>query len=132
MFVEINPEKMQFFFTDKLIEISGLKNVEQKIYDKYYRPIDIYYQHGDSSELVDLTNWKPEISIEQTLEDLLKYWLNKNKLMNNKKVFVSGCFDILHAGHIKLLYKAKTLGNDLYVGIDSDKRVKKVKALTDL
>ena len=52
--------------------------------------------------------------------------------MNNKKVFVSGCFDILHAGHIKLLYKSKTLGNDLYVGIDSDKRVKKVKALTDL
>tara|TARA_Y100000768_G_C23861771_1_gene626049 strand:- start:446 stop:850 length:405 start_codon:yes stop_codon:yes gene_type:complete len=47
--------------------------------------------------------------------------------MNNKKVFVSGCFDILHAGHIKLLYKAKTLGNHLYVGIDSDERVKKSK-----
>tara|TARA_E500000178_G_C16807340_1_gene655340 strand:+ start:287 stop:691 length:405 start_codon:yes stop_codon:yes gene_type:complete len=47
--------------------------------------------------------------------------------MNNKKVFVSGCFDILHAGHIKLLHRAKTLGNDLYVGIDSDKRVKKSK-----
>ncbi len=70
------PRKMQFF-TDKLIEISGLKNVKQKIHDKFYRPIDIYYQHGDSSELINLTNWKPEIPIEQTLEDLLKYWLNK-------------------------------------------------------
>ena len=52
--------------------------------------------------------------------------------MNNKKVFVSGCFDILHAGHIKLLHRAKTLGNDLYVGIDSDKRVKKSKIFQNI
>ncbi len=47
--------------------------------------------------------------------------------MNNRKVFVSGCFDILHVGHLKLLHKAKNLGNDVYIGIDSDKRVKKSK-----
>ena len=47
--------------------------------------------------------------------------------MNNRKVFVSGCFDILHVGHLKLLHKAKKLGNDVYIGIDSDKRVKKSK-----
>ena len=70
------PHKMQFF-TDKLIEISGLNNVKQKIYDKFYRPIDIHYQHGDSSELMNLTGWKPEIPIEKTLEDLLNYWIKK-------------------------------------------------------
>ena len=65
------------YFTDKLIEISKLKGVKQKIYDKFYRPIDIYYQHGDSSELSNLTGWSPNIPIEKTLEDLLKYWLKK-------------------------------------------------------
>ena len=72
------PRKMQFF-TDKLIEISKLKNVEQKIYEKFYRPIDIDYQHGDSSEFTEITGWKPKINIEKTLEDLLNYWLSKIK-----------------------------------------------------
>lgn len=70
------PYKMGFF-TDKLIEISGVKNIEKKISDKLFRKIDIHYQHGDSTNLVKKTNWKPEISIEKTLEDLLKYWLDK-------------------------------------------------------
>ena len=72
------PRKMQFF-TDKLIEISKLKNVEQKIYEKFYRPIDIDYQHGDSSEFTEITGWKPKINIEKTLEDLLNYWVSKIK-----------------------------------------------------
>jgi rfaE bifunctional protein nucleotidyltransferase chain/domain len=47
--------------------------------------------------------------------------------MINKTVFISGCFDILHIGHLKLLYKAKSLGKNIYIGVDSDKRVKKSK-----
>ena len=70
------PRKMQFF-TDKLIEISKLKDVKQKIHDPFYRPIDIAYQHGDSTELTELTGWTPKIPIEKTLEDLLEYWVNK-------------------------------------------------------
>tara|TARA_Y100000114_G_scaffold27851_1_gene23434 strand:- start:6891 stop:7871 length:981 start_codon:yes stop_codon:yes gene_type:complete len=70
------PRKMQYF-ADKLIEISGLQDVEQKIHAPFYRPIDIHYQHGDSENLVNLTGWKPEVEIEQTLEDLLRYWCDK-------------------------------------------------------
>jgi len=70
------PRKMQYF-TDKLIEISNLKNVTQKIHKPFYRPIDIDYQHGDSSELIKLTGWKPKITIDKTLEDLLMYWYKK-------------------------------------------------------
>jgi GDPmannose 4,6-dehydratase len=72
------PFKMRFF-TEKLIEISGIKNIKQEICPLLYRPIDIHYQHGDSSNLVELTNWKANYKIEQTLEDLLKYWLDKIK-----------------------------------------------------
>jgi cytidyltransferase-like protein len=43
-----------------------------------------------------------------------------------KKVFVSGCFDILHSGHIAFLKEAAQFG-DLYVGLGSDKTVSDLK-----
>ena len=64
-------------FTDLLIEISGLKGVIQKIKPEYYREIDIQVQIGSSAMLKGLTGWEPEILIEQTMEDLLNYWLKK-------------------------------------------------------
>lgn len=49
---------------------------------------------------------------------------------NHTKVFVNGCFDVLHPGHIHLLNYAKGLGDFLYVAIDMDERVKKLKGST--
>jgi cytidyltransferase-like protein len=46
--------------------------------------------------------------------------------MNRKKVFVSGCFDILHSGHIAFLTEAAQFG-DLYVGLGSDKTISDLK-----
>lgn len=42
-------------------------------------------------------------------------------------IFTNGCFDIFHAGHLKILYQAKQLGDVLHVGINSDKSIKKLK-----
>lgn len=70
------PYKMRFF-TEKLIELSGLKDIELFVSPDLYRPIDIHYQHGDSSDLVELTGWTTEYCIDNTLNDLLKYWYNK-------------------------------------------------------
>jgi rfaE bifunctional protein nucleotidyltransferase chain/domain len=42
-------------------------------------------------------------------------------------IFVNGTFDVLHPGHIRLLNYAKSLGNRLFVAIDSDLRVKELK-----
>lgn len=42
------------------------------------------------------------------------------------RIWVNGCFDVLHVGHIQLLEYAKTLGHVL-VGLDSDERVKQLK-----
>ena len=44
-----------------------------------------------------------------------------------KKIWVNGCFDILHIGHIRLINYARGLGDYLTVGIDSDDRVMKLK-----
>lgn len=47
---------------------------------------------------------------------------------NKTIVFTNGCFDIIHAGHIHLLSRAKLLGDYLIVGLDDDKTVKENKS----
>ena len=43
------------------------------------------------------------------------------------KVWINGCFDVLHHGHFQLISHAKSLGGKLTIGIDSDRRVKESK-----
>ena len=47
--------------------------------------------------------------------------VRKLKKDNKKVVFANGCFDVLHVGHIRYLEGAKSLGDILIVGINSDK-----------
>jgi rfaE bifunctional protein nucleotidyltransferase chain/domain len=50
------------------------------------------------------------------------------KVQGKKKiVFTNGCFDLLHAGHADYLNKAKSLGDILVVGINSDASVRRIK-----
>ena len=47
-----------------------------------------------------------------------------------KTIFTNGCFDILHRGHLELLWFCKSEGDMVVVGINSDKSVKKLKGVT--
>lgn len=50
---------------------------------------------------------------------------------NDKRVvFTNGCFDILHVGHVKYLQKAKSFGDILIVGLNSDDSVRRLKGPT--
>ncbi|MDC1066087.1 D-glycero-beta-D-manno-heptose-7-phosphate kinase [Candidatus Pseudothioglobus singularis] len=49
------------------------------------------------------------------------------KARNKKIVFTNGCFDILHAGHISYLESAKSFGDILILGLNSDRSVTKLK-----
>lgn len=42
-------------------------------------------------------------------------------------VFTNGCFDILHAGHVRYLQAARELGDCLIVGLNSDASVRRLK-----
>ena len=57
----------------------------------------------------------------------LEEYCREIRLKNKKIVFTNGCFDILHPGHIHILSKAKSLGDILVVGLNSDLSVKKLK-----
>jgi len=54
---------------------------------------------------------------------LLKTLKKKNKRI----VFTNGCFDLIHAGHIKLLKEARKSGDILILGLNSDSSIKKIK-----
>jgi len=45
-----------------------------------------------------------------------------------KVVLATGCFDILHLGHVRMLWHARKLGGILVVGINSDASVRRLKA----
>ena len=50
------------------------------------------------------------------------------ELRQNKKiVFTNGCFDIIHVGHVRYLTEAKSFGDILIVGLNTDESVRRLK-----
>ncbi len=83
-------------------------------------------------------NWDEIISYqealhESTTEHRIKSFKELQKSIeflkrdDKKIVFTNGCFDILHLGHVKYLQKAKSFGDVLIVGVNSDSSVKRLK-----
>ncbi len=64
-----------------------------------------------------------------TLKELLDQ-INEWRAKGDRIVFTNGCFDLLHAGHVKFLEDAKRLGSRLVVGINTDSSVRKLKGET--
>jgi rfaE bifunctional protein nucleotidyltransferase chain/domain len=46
---------------------------------------------------------------------------------SKKLVFTNGCFDLIHRGHAELIASARSLGDILVVGLNSDSSVKRIK-----
>ena len=63
------------------------------------------------------------------MTDLQELRLTREKYRNDHKtvVFTNGCFDILHAGHVRYLNEAKGQGDILIVGLNSDESVRTLK-----
>lgn len=63
-------------------------------------------------------------------QDNISFIAEELRLQNKKIVFTNGCFDLLHAGHVDYLQKAKALGDILVVGLNSDSSVSRLKGPT--
>lgn len=59
--------------------------------------------------------------------EALRRQLNLWRFQDKKLVFTNGCFDIIHQGHIHILAKARSLGDVLIVGLNSDASVTRLK-----
>jgi rfaE bifunctional protein nucleotidyltransferase chain/domain len=71
------------------------------------------------------------------IESISRKWIDMNQiesikisLADKKIVFTNGCFDILHRGHVDYLSRAKDLGDVLWVGLNSDESVRRIKGST--
>lgn len=53
--------------------------------------------------------------------------LEADRKAGKKLVFTNGCFDILHRGHATYLRKARSLGDKLIIGLNTDASVKRLK-----
>lgn len=62
----------------------------------------------------------------KTFEDIEKT-VARLKKQNKRIVFTNGCFDILHRGHVQYLDKAKSFGDVLILGLNSDESVRELK-----
>lgn len=54
-------------------------------------------------------------------------WIRAQQRDGQRVVFTNGCFDLLHAGHIHLLYEARRLGDRLVVGVNNDDSIRRLK-----
>ncbi|MBK5279948.1 MAG: D-glycero-beta-D-manno-heptose 1-phosphate adenylyltransferase [Bacteroidia bacterium] len=61
-------------------------------------------------------------SLQQAKDQVLE-WKSQGK----KIVFTNGCFDLLHLGHVDYLEKARSLGDKLVLGLNSDDSVSRFK-----
>lgn len=64
-----------------------------------------------------------KVYVRQTMIEQRKSWKQQQK----KVVFTNGVFDILHRGHVEYLSKARSLGDLLIVGMNTDASVKRIK-----
>jgi rfaE bifunctional protein nucleotidyltransferase chain/domain len=57
----------------------------------------------------------------------IKTILKTLRKQGKKIVFTNGCFDIIHAGHVKVFAQAKAKGDLLIIGLNSDSSIKRIK-----
>jgi GDPmannose 4,6-dehydratase len=97
MLVTINPIAGEYYniggqhtaeigeILDHLISISSIsKDLKIEIDPDRLRPIDADLQVPNTDKFTSHTGWKPEISFEQTMQDLLNYWRTRVKLEGNR------------------------------------------------
>ena len=53
-------------------------------------------------------------------------WVKKLQAQGQKVVFTNGCFDLLHPGHVAYLEQARSLGEALIVGVNTDDSVRRL------
>lgn len=106
------------YIAGKSVGIIGNYTISPSDVDEYYKN----FIHADTGENIDN-------NINKIIYD---YEFDKIIELSNKKniVFTNGCFDILHSGHIQCLKFAKSQGDVLVVGLNSDDSIKRIKGPT--
>jgi len=60
-------------------------------------------------------------------DESLAAWICARRDEGERVIFTSGCFDVLHVGHVRSLRAARALGHRLVIGLNSDSSVRALK-----
>lgn len=123
-FAFVTEKSENFKINDKNIQTEQINDLFSSVvtrifmgYDKFFTYVETAESNGRSiAEKVHKTLGLPEPGAE--MEEVFH--------TEQKKVFVTGCFDMLHSGHVAFLKEAAEYG-DLYVSIGSDANVEQLK-----
>ena len=79
--------------------------------------------------LEEISAYHDSISVKKSHQKVVNWQELEQELskLDKKIVFTNGCFDILHAGHVKYLEEAKSYGDVLVLGLNSDASVRRLK-----
>ena len=94
-----------------------------------YRKLYVYLETEEGSDISFLLETLSRIlNVETVLSAMTEVFHTElfEREESKKKVFVTGCFDLLHSGHIAFLQEAATYG-ELYVSIGADENVHHLK-----
>lgn len=69
----------------------------------------------------------PEVSSKLRPEAVLVRLIAEERAAGRRVVFTSGCFDLLHVGHVRSLRAARALGDVLVIGLNTDASVRGLK-----
>ncbi len=67
-------------------------------------------------------DFAPVVDIEEAVR-----WRERQRSEGRRVVFTNGCFDIIHAGHVRYLAWAREQGDALIVGLNGDDSVRRIK-----
>ena len=59
---------------EKLIALASRDDIRYEVEQARVRPTELHYLIGDCSKFATLTSWRPELSFEEILQDILDYW----------------------------------------------------------
>ena len=77
--------------------------------------------------IAEVSHGHPDCDTKIKNLDVLATILEEEKKKGKRVVFTNGCFDLLHAGHVKYLQKARSFGDILVLGLNNDASVRRLK-----
>jgi D-beta-D-heptose 7-phosphate kinase/D-beta-D-heptose 1-phosphate adenosyltransferase len=86
-----------------------------------------------TATIEEIEEYKSSLHKKSSIDSHIKSWneisytVERFKKQHKKIVFTNGCFDILHRGHVSYLDIAKSFGDILILGLNSDASVKRLK-----
>ena len=95
--------------------ISFNREVQKELRERFNTVAGVPWAKDDSEKLLSLAQ--------------LAVLVEKRKKIGQQIVFTNGCFDILHAGHVDYLQKARKQGDFLVLGLNDDQSIRSIKGV---